>query len=84
MESLKYDDVKKEYPEVIGELQEKFPDATFEGKPFEIESDFVKEIILLKINGEPFYFTRSQALDLSYGLSREAKRIVKRQRKSQK
>jgi hypothetical protein len=52
-----------------------------EGKTFEIEKDVERELVYLKIDGLQYVMTRRQALELSYALSREAKRIVKKQRK---
>lgn len=82
MESLQTEERTEYYRKAMEELREKFPEAAFEGVNFEVKSDFEKEIVFLKFGKKTVYLTRQQALDLSYALAREAKRIVKKQRKA--
>ena len=84
MESLKYnDDTAVQYPEAKQELESKFPEATFEGKPFEVDYTLEKGgFVLMTVDGEKFVLTQTQANDLSYALARAAKRIDKKHRRA--
>lgn len=81
MQELIHDNVEKTYPEVLKKLQETYPDAVLDGKTFKITSEIEHELVILQIGDEEIYLTVHQALDLSYALSKEAKRIGKKRRK---
>jgi hypothetical protein len=85
MESLRYDDEPtKQYPEAKEELRAKFPEATFEGKPFEVDYTLERGgFVIMTVDGEKFTLTQAQANDLSYALARASKRIDKKRRKAQ-
>ena len=85
MESLKYDgELAKQYPEAKEELESKFQEATFEGKPFEVDYTLERGgFAIMTVDGEKFVLTQAQANDLSYALAKAAKRIDKKRRRAQ-
>ena len=75
METLEYGKMKKQYPEVLPELEKKFDNL--EGVTVIVNEDYKNRIVELKIGRNNLTLTIRQAKDLALEIRKAANRLEK-------